>query len=170
MNGTKEETMSDSDQTDKLLQTTCEQIVTEIAKAVEAESAQSRKVLRVPGGPEVGWQIMIDATEKGGPMSICRLSILDVNKSPQAEAVRIEYEHDKKGKYGVHLVYSVQSIRKRGEELVLMENFLAENPASVRDQDFRLIKSEAYAQKTVLKCMQDWAKYRAWQLQEMHNN
>jgi len=133
---------------------------------VEAESTASRRVLRVPDGPEVGWQITIDATEKGGPMSVSRFSILDVNSSPEAEAVRIEYEHDKQGKFGVQRVYSVQSIRKRGGELVLMENFLAENPASVREQDFRPITSEAYAQKTVLKCMQDWAKYRAWQLQE----
>jgi len=101
-------------------------------------------------------------------MSLCRFSILDVNSSPESEAVRTEYEHDKKGKFGVHRVYSVQSIRKRADELVLMENFLAEDPASVREQDFRPITPEAYAQKTVLKCMQGWVKYRAWQLQEEH--
>lgn len=158
--------MSDGTQTDRLLQTTCQQIVTEIARAVDAEPPGSRKGLRIPGGPEVGRQITIDATEKGGPMSISRFSILDVNLAPAGELARIEYEHDKQGKFGIHRVYSVQSIRRRGGELVLLENFLAENSVTVREEDFRPIGSEAYAQKTVLKGVQDWARYRAWQLQE----
>jgi hypothetical protein len=158
--------MSQAAEADGLLQATCEAIVTEIAQAVDAEPGATRKALRVPGGPEVGWQIKIDATEKGGHMSICRMSILDVNSAPEAEAARIEYEHDKEGKFGVHRVYSVQSIRRRGDELILMENFLADSPATVREEDFRPISSEAYAQKTVLKCVSDWARYRAWQLQE----
>ncbi len=161
--------MSDLIQTDGLHQATCEQIVAEIARAVDAEPEASRRVLRTPGGPGVGWQITIDATEKGGPKSLCRLSIMDVNTAPDGEAARIEYEHIKQGKSGAYPVYSVQSIRRRGDGLVLLENFLAENPKSVREQDFRPIGSEAYASQAVLKGVQDWAKYRAWQLQEEHN-
>jgi hypothetical protein len=50
--------------------------------------------------------------------------------------------------------------------LVLLENFLADDPQLVREEDFRPILSEAYAQQTVLKSVQDWARYRAWQRQE----
>ena len=98
-------------------------------------------------------------------MNRCRLSFLNPDLAPDGEIVRIEYEHDKQGKYGVHRVYSVQSVRRQGRTLVLLENFLAENVQTVREEDFRPILSEAYAQETVLKSVRDWTGYRAWQLQ-----
>jgi len=158
--------MSDVTQTDQLQQATCEAIVTEIAKAVDAEPSGARMVMRVPGGPEVGWQITVDATEKGGLKSICRLSVLNVDLAPEGEVARVEYEHDKKGKFEARTVYSVQSVRRRGGELVLLENFMAEGPATVREEDFKQILSEAYGRGGVLKSVHDWVQYRAWQLQE----
>lgn len=155
---------------DQLLQATCEEIVTVIAQSIEAEPVQSRQVMRLPAGAEVGHQIGIDATEKGGLLNRCRISILNVDAAPAGEAARIEYEHDKQGKFGVRRVYSIQSVRRRYGGLVLLENFLAESPEMVREEDFRPIESEAYARTTVLKAVQDWARYRAWQLQEAHKS
>lgn len=153
---------------DPILRSTCEQIVTLIAQAVDAEPAQNHKVLMIPGGFQVGRQIAIDATEPGGTLNLCRLSILNVHDAPAGEAARIEYEHDKAGKFETRRVYSVQSVRRRGEDLVLLENFLAISPETVREEDFRAISSEAYAQ-TVVKSVQDWTRYRAWQLQTLRH-
>jgi hypothetical protein len=47
-----------------------------------------------------------------------------------------------------------------------MENFLAESSQTVREEDYRPILSDSYAQETVLKSIQDWTKYRLWQIQE----
>jgi hypothetical protein len=151
---------------DQLLQATCESIVTAAAKAIDAEPAGKASNLRLPEGPMVGRQITIDATEKDGPANICRLSVMDPALAPAGEVVRIEYEHDKQGKFGLQRVYSIQSVRQKAGELVLMENFLAESASQVREADFRPIHSEAYAQETVLKTLEDWTRYRAWQLQE----
>jgi hypothetical protein len=143
---------------------TAEEIVRAIATVIEAEPTGNRHMLRLPGGPQVGQQISIDATEAGGLLNKCRLSVLNVDTAPEAEAARVEYFHQKQGKFGVRTVYSVQSVRRRNGALVLLENFLAENPETVREQDFELIASADYAQ-TVLNSIKDWAKYRAWQLQ-----
>ena len=158
--------MSENSGTDQLLQQTCEEIVTAIATVIDAEPAASKKVLRLPDGPELGRQISIDATEPGGPANTCRMSILNTELAPAGEVARIEYEHERQGKYGIHKVYSVQSVRRQAGRLVLLENFLADNPALVREADFRPIASEAYAKKSVLKSVNDWSLYRAWQLQE----
>jgi hypothetical protein len=151
---------------DKLLQATCEAIVQAVATAIDAEPQQNLQQIRMPEGAEVGRQINIDATEKGGLANRCRLSILNSEFAPAGEVVRIEFEHDKQSKYGVHEVYSVQSVRRRANGLVLLENFLAETREGVREEDFRPIMSEAYARKTVLREVEDWARYRAWQRQE----
>ena len=157
--------MSDNPQVDQLLQPTCAAIVEEIARAVDLEPNKFRQILRVPDGPELGRQISIDATEKDGPMNICRLAILNVDLAPAGEVARIEYEHERQGKFGMRRVYSIQSVRRQGGQLVLLENFLAEGPTAVREADFKPITSESYARSTVLKSVQDWARYRAWQLQ-----
>jgi len=60
----------------------------------------------------------------------------------------------------------VQSVRRWGGKLVLLENFMAESPATVREEDFKPIVSEAYGRGGVLKSVHDWVLYRAWQLQE----
>lgn len=150
---------------DKLLQATCSAIVSVTAAAIDNELASHTANLKLPGGPVVGKQITIDASEKG-MVNLCRLSALDSALAPEGEVVRVEYEHDEQGKYGLRRVYSIQSVRKRGAELVLLENFLAESPESVREADFRPISSEFYAQSTVLKTLQDWTRFRAWQRQE----
>ena len=151
---------------DDITQETVGAIVTEVAGAFDAEGAQGTLPFKAPDGPEIGRQFMIDATEKDGLMNRCRFSILDPELAPGGEVARIEYEHDKQGKFGVRRVYSVQSVRKNLAGLVLMENFLADAASSVREADFRQIGSEAYARATVLKSVQDWVRYRAWQRQE----
>ncbi|HEX3082086.1 MAG TPA: hypothetical protein VHQ86_02430 [Candidatus Saccharimonadia bacterium] len=149
-----------------LLGAVCQEIVTLIAEAVSAETKGVR-VLKLPGGPEVGKQLTIDAPGEDKLMNQCRLSILNPDLAPAGEAARIEFEHDKPSPSGVHRVYAVQSVR-RGVQggLVLMEDFLAETPQMVREEDFRPITSETYARGTVLKSVQDWTSYRAWQRQQ----
>lgn len=151
---------------DELLQETCQTIINTAATAIDAEQPEHAVSLRVPSGQLVGKQIMIDASEKGNGLNICRIAVLNADVSPEAEVARIEYEHDKQTKYGVQRVYSIQSVRKKQGSLVLLENFMAESAREVREQDFRPISSESYAQSTVLKTLQDWTRYRAWQLQE----
>ncbi len=151
---------------DQLLPETVQAIVTAAAQAIDAEPADRTVSLRVPGGLVVGKQITIDATEKDGLANICRLAVLNPDLAPENEVARIEYEHDKQGKFGTRRVYSIQSVRRRGGELVLLENFLATNAAAVREEDFRPIQSEKYAQETVLATITEWAHFRAWQLQE----
>jgi hypothetical protein len=92
-------------------------------------------------------------------MNVCRLSLLDPDLAPAGEVVRIEYEHDKQTSHGISRVYSIQSIRGRAGELVLLENFLAAAPGEVRETDFRPIQSERYAQQTVLSTLKDWTRY-----------
>src|SRR5690348_13097322 len=150
---------------DQLLQATAESIVMMVAQAVDARGGAGAMDLRVPGGPVVGRQISIDATEPGGPMNKCRLTILNTELAPEGEAARMEYEHDKQTKHGVQRVYSIQSVRKRQGQLELLENFLASTPQEVREADFRPIQSETYAQTTVLGTLKDWVNYQAWQLQ-----
>ncbi|HVQ43679.1 MAG TPA: hypothetical protein VMT30_01805 [Candidatus Saccharimonadia bacterium] len=150
---------------DEILQATCQEIVTLVATAIDAESSGELRVMRLPGGAEVGRQMTIDATESGGRMNRCHLSILNADTAPAEEVVRIEYEHDKQGKFEQRRVYSVQSVRRRGGKLVLLENFIAENPETVREEDFRSITSDSYA-RTAVKSVQDWTRYRTWQLQQ----
>ncbi|MDB5179107.1 MAG: hypothetical protein JWN01_1050 [Patescibacteria group bacterium] len=152
---------------DELLPATCQAIVAEATKAIEQELVGRTMTMRLPGGPVVGRQITIDAAEKGAPLNMCRVAVLDPNLAPEGEVVRLEYEHDKPSKFGVQRIYSIQSVRRRGEELVLLENFLANGPIEVREEDFRPIKSETYGRATVLNTLHDWVMYRAWQLQEM---
>jgi hypothetical protein len=158
--------MSEVPERDQLLQATCEAIVTSAAQCADAEPEGTVMALRLPGGQIVGKQVVIDATEKGGPLNKCRMAVLNPELAPEGEVARIEYEHDKQTKHGMQRVYSIQSVRKRGGELVLLENFLAENAAAVREADFRRIESESYAQQTVLQTMREWAHFRAWQLQQ----
>jgi hypothetical protein len=147
-----------------LLQATCEQIVLTVAQAVDAEGGRGVMDLRIPGGPVVGRQVTIDATEQGGLANKCRLTILNIDLAPEGEAARVEYEHDKQTKFGLQRVYSVQSVRRRNGQLELLENFLANVSNQVREADFRPIQSESYAQKTVLGTLKDWVNYREWQL------
>jgi hypothetical protein len=142
----------------------CWAIVDAVATVIGAEPPTGVRPLRLPNGQEVGRQIMIDATQADGLMNRCRMMILNADLTPMAEAARIEYEHDKQGKFGVRRVYSVQSVRRERGIMTLVENFLAEDSRSVREEDFRPITSAEYARQTVLKSVQDWANYRAWQL------
>ncbi|HUD11932.1 MAG TPA: hypothetical protein VMS08_05965 [Candidatus Saccharimonadia bacterium] len=158
--------MSTGSQPDKLLQATCEAIVATVRKTVEAEDHNRIVSLRLPDGPVVGSQIVIDATERKEFLNICRISLLNPDMAPEGEIARIEYEHDKQTKFGPQRVYSIQSVRRQAGQLVLMENFLAETPAGVREEDFRSIQSDQYAQETVYSTLAEWAHYRAWQLQE----
>lgn len=143
---------------------TCRQIIELVESAVRLDRARVTRV-HIPSGMEVGQQLTIDATEQGGLLNQCRLSLLDVKVAPDNEVVRIEYEHDKAGKPQPHRVYSVQSVRRRGDAFVLLENFIADNPATVREADFRSIPAEAYAHDTVLKTLSDWVEFYRWQLQ-----
>lgn len=149
----------------RLMQSTCEEMVAMIRGAAAAEPPSNVTTLQVPNGPVVGKQFTIDATEPKGPMNRCRLSIMDPVVAPAAEAARLEYEHEKAVPSGVIHVYSIQSVRQQAGRYVLLENFLAERPEAVREQDFRPISSADYAQ-TVLKGLESWVKYRAYQLQQ----
>ena len=151
---------------DQITQATCEAIVSAIAVAVESEIPSRVVSMRLPDGGIVGKQLVIDATEPGGRANMCRIGLLNPDIAPEGEAVRIEFEHDRQTKFGVQRVYSIQSLRRQAGRLVLMENFLAQEPKDVREEDFRPITSEVYAKTTVLKTVQDYARYRAWQLQE----
>ncbi|GAC1371551.1 MAG: hypothetical protein NVSMB39_5400 [Candidatus Saccharimonadales bacterium] len=144
----------------------CQEIITIIAGAVDAESAQDRQVISTPGGTEVGQQIVLDAAEATGLMNLCRLSILNVDIAPAGEAARIEFEHEKQTPEGKKRVYSVQSVRRVDGKLVLLENFMAHSAKNVREADFSEISSETYARDTIMKSLQEWVKFRAWQLQE----
>lgn len=162
--------MIDGMNQDKLLQTTCETIVTVVAAVLDAEPPGMAKLIMSPKGAIVGKQVMIDATdrEKDGMLNLCRLTVLEPGSSPVHEVARIEYAHDEQGKFGKHQVYSVQSVRRNAVgELVLMENFLAADEHHVRDADFQLIHSEEYAQKTVLETLKDWVTYREWQVKQI---
>jgi hypothetical protein len=150
-------------------QNTCGEIVRAIAIVIDSAPADSRKIMRIPNGPEVGQQITIDATEPGGLLNRCRLSILNVDLAPAGEAARIEFEHDKKSAFETRRVYSVQSVRRVNSELVLLENFIADSPKTVREADFREIASSTYARATVLKSLEDWIRFYTWQLQEAGN-
>jgi hypothetical protein len=158
--------MEPGDTQDQLLQATAKAIVAAVTAAVDLEPASRTLSLRVPGGPVVGKQITIDAVEKGGAMNLCRISLLNPDLAPAGEVACMEYEHDKQTKFGVQRVYSIQSVRRQHAQLVLMDNFLAETQKDVREQDFRAIESESYAQGTVLATLAEWTHYRAWQLQE----
>jgi O-phosphoseryl-tRNA(Cys) synthetase len=162
--------MSEAEGADKLLQTTCSEIVATVTKTVEAESSQQKTSLRLPNGPVVGNRIVIDATEKEEVVNICRLSLLNPDLAPEGEVVRIEYEHDKQTKFGMQRVYSIQSVRRKAGQLILLENFLAATARDVREEDFRPIQSDQYAQQTVLATLTEWARYRAWQIQEAHKS
>jgi hypothetical protein len=151
---------------DRLLQETCEAIVMAVAAAIDSEPPARVSVMSLPGGGAVGKQITIDITEPDKPLNLCRLAMLDGDVAPEGEVARIEYEHEKPGKFGTVRIYSIQSVRKQAGRLVLLENFLASSPQEVREQDFRPIESESYAQTTVLKTLQDWARYRLWQIQQ----
>jgi hypothetical protein len=160
-----------SNQSDKLLQATCQAIVETVAKALDAEPPGSVELIKAPNGAFAGKRVMYNATdaEKGGLLNLCRISIITPELSPVRELARIEYEHDKQGKFGLQKAYSVQSVRRNAVgELVLSENFLAADENHVRDEDFQPIHSEAYAQQTVLGTLKDWIKFRKWQLQQMH--
>jgi hypothetical protein len=148
---------------DLLLQETCEAIVMTAARCLDAEPNNQVTGLALPGGQVVGKQMTITTAEPGGPMNECRISVLDSAVSPRNEVARIEYEHDKQTSHGPTRVYSVQSVRRRAGELVLMENFLAESAEHMREEDFRPIVSESYAQQTVLKTLKEWTGYRNYQ-------
>lgn len=155
---------------DKLLQATCEAIVTAVATALDAEPPGMAQLIKSTDGSMIGKRIMIDATDraKDGMLNLCRLTILEPDSSPVHEVARIEYAHDEEGKFGKHQVYSVQSVRRNAVgELVLLENFLADDENHVRDADFQLIHSEEYAQKTVLATIKDWLTYREWQIKQI---
>lgn len=154
-----------SDQYDQLLQDTCRQIVTMVAELIDSEHQNRVKRLVLDSGIEYGRQILIDAAEGSAMMNVCRLTILVTDLNPEAEVVRIEYEHDKKTNYGTERAYSVQSVRQHGRTLQLLENFLADAPEHVREADFRPILSETYAQESVLKSLRQWTQYRSWQIQ-----
>ncbi len=151
---------------DQLLPATCEAIVAAVQAVVAAEPMKNIQAVVLPNGTAVGQQLVIDATGKDGRVNRCRLSMLNPDMAPAREVVRMEFEHDKDGKFGVHRVYSVQSVRRVNLDLVLLENFMADSPETVREEDFRPILSEAYVRKTVLKAVEDWSNYRAWQRQQ----
>lgn len=151
---------------DRLLQATCQEIVKVVGEVISWGPAGAVASMHAAGDFEVGRQTTIDATEKGGLMNICRFSILNPDVVPNEEVARLEYEHDKQGKLGLIRAYSIQSVRRKSGELVLMENFLADDPTRVREADFRPVQSEAYAQQTVLATAREWAQYRKWQLQQ----
>jgi hypothetical protein len=153
-------------ESDASLQATCGEIVALVTEAVNAESPQKWISLRLPNGPIVGNQILIDATEKKEVVNLCRLSSLNPDLAPEGEVARMEYEHDKQTKYGMQRVYSIQSVRRHGSQLVLLENFMAATSRDVREEDFRPIQSDQYAQQTVLATLKEWTHYRAWQIQE----
>lgn len=153
-----------SEDSDRLLQSTCEQIVDMAQQALALEQPAAITAMHSADGPSVGRQITIDATEPKGLLNVCRLSVLDPGLAPGGEAVRIEYEHDKATPSGHIRVYSIQSVRRQAGQYILFENFLADDPTLVREQDFRAISSESYAQQTVLKSLEDWTKFRAYQL------
>lgn len=144
----------------------CEEIITIIAGAIDAEPEKTRSIVRLPSGPEVGQQIEIDVTEPGGLLNRCRLSMLNYELAPAGEAARIEFQHEKKTEQGTRKVYSVQSVRRVDGKLVLLENFMAATAKEVREEDFREISSDTYARDTILKSLKEWVQFRAWQLQQ----
>jgi hypothetical protein len=157
---------------DQVLQSTCEKIVTMIAQTIDAEPAGGVTSLRLPEGPVIGRQMTIDASDRDkegklNALNLCRISMLNSDLAPEAEVARLEYEHDRLDQFGMQRVYSVQTIRRRAGQLVMFENFLAGRPEAVREQDFRPIHSEAYAQE-MMKEVGQWTRYRAAQLEELH--
>lgn len=157
---------------DELLQDTCKMIVDTVAEAINTEPPGRAQVIKSETGQVLGKQLVIDAAERAeekGMMNLCRLTELDPNASEVFEVARIEYEHEKKGKYGLQKIYSLASVRWVAGEMELKENFLADGPESVREADFEKISSESYAQQTVLGNLRDWTKYRLWQRGQGHN-
>lgn len=144
----------------------CKEFVTVVARAIDAEPAGTRATVRLPHGAEVGQQIVIDITEADKLLNRCKLSIKDVNLAPAGEAARVEYEHDKATPSGTRRVYSVQSVRQIDGQLRLYENFMSNESNAVREEDFQEISSVTYAQDTLLKTLNGWVNYRAWQLQQ----
>jgi hypothetical protein len=149
----------------QLLQATCEAIVNEAMQAVDGEPASLIKTMLGPEGKPIGRQMTIDATEgEKGLLNMCRIAVLNPDVAPAGEIVRIEFEHEKEAQFEYLLIYSVQSLRRKNGKYVLLENFLADGPESVRESDYHEVLSEAYAQKTVLSTLRDWARFRGWQL------
>lgn len=142
----------------------CQEFITVIARAIDAEAPERRLPVRLPNGQQIGQQVVIDLAEPGGPMNRCTLSIFDVERAPLGEAARIEYEHDKKIEAETRRVYSVQSVRQAKGGWALCENFMADGMNTVREEDFQPIASSKYATETVLKTLKEWTGYRAWQL------
>jgi hypothetical protein len=149
---------------DQLQQSTCEAIVSTAASVVDSEPASLAKALKTPDGTTVGKQITIDATEADGLLNMCRISVLNPDLAPEGEIVRIEFEHEKETKFDIQMTYSIQSVRRRSGQLLLLENFLSDSPELVREDDFRPIRLESYARQSVLGTLQDWSRFRAWQL------
>ncbi len=150
---------------DQLLQDTCKMIVTTVAEAIDKEPSAGITKLGTESGMEFGRQIVISVPQKDGLLNVCRLTVLNARLNAEGEIARIEYEHDKQTKFGVERAYSLQSVRSHDDELVLMENFLADAPEHVREADFRPILSDSYAQETVLQTLGEWTRYRAYQIQ-----
>ncbi len=141
----------------------CQEFITTIAQAIDAEPVKFRATIKTPAGVVVGQQVVIDTAEPGAPMKRCKISIFDVGLAPAGEAARVEYEHDKKTNAGLKRVYSVQSVRSVDGQLALYENFMTDM-SIIREEDFLQISSETYAKNTILKILKDWVGYRAWQL------
>lgn len=150
---------------DQLLQDTCKMIVTTVAEAIDHETTAHVTRLNLDTGIEYGRQIVINVAQPDGLLNVCRLTVLNATLNQEGEVARIEYEHDKQTKFGPERSYSVQSVRRKGTEYILMENFLADAPEHVREADFRPILSDSYAQETVLKTLREWTRYRSWQIQ-----
>jgi hypothetical protein len=146
------------------IESICEAIVKAIAELLNMEPPSHLVAVRLANGVVAGRQVSIDATEKGGLLNRCRLSGFDPIVAPAGEVARIEYEDEKSVAGETIRVYSIQSVRMRGGKYVLLENFLAQGPAAVREQDFRSVTSDVYAQQTVLGTVQDWVRYREYQL------
>jgi hypothetical protein len=156
---------------DEILPETATEIVKTVTEAVDSEAPGRTEVVKSDTGQILGRVLVIDATEKkkGALFNLCRLSVLNDNMNETGEVVRLEYEHDKDTKYGNQRIYSVQSVRRQGGKFVLLENFLAESPETVREADFKPISSESYAQQTVLSTLRDWTKFRLWQRKQGQN-
>jgi hypothetical protein len=150
---------------DQLLQETCRAIVTAVAEALDHDIPGHVTRLGLDSGIEYGRQLVIDAAGSDGLLNLCRLTVLNPTLDATGEVIRIEYEHDKQTKFGSERSYSLQSIRRKNNDFVLVENFLADAPEHVREADFRPILSNSYAEETVLGTLRQWVQFRQWQIQ-----
>lgn len=139
-------------------------IVEQIKTLFAAEPGTGVAPIRSADSRVIGQTLTIDGMGPDKLQNICRLTLFQEGVAGFDEVARIEYQDEKLAGDTKFQAYSITKIKRQGDRFVMVENFLAESPEKVREEDFRLVTSGEYAYGTVLGTLKNWAAYRSGQL------